>query len=194
MSLPLDILLAIDLPCSAQHHKWFLSMWNLIFGSHNGKSASWLRHSFPGEDLSCTSLAKQDLWSLEASKHRLGCSCCFFFFSCLKLSGSTEQHWFHVSFCPATTFFAITILGQKSHICLIWNDRCFEWEHKEWLSSIRCHENRFRSSPGLKATCPLPEILLVSVGISKAVCSSYKHCSDQLRSGTCLKIKFSSKK
>lgn len=81
MPLPLGILLAIDLPHSAQHHKWFLSMRNLLVDGHNGKRPSWLRLSSPGEDASCASLAKQDLWSLEASKHGCGgkFSCMLFF-------------------------------------------------------------------------------------------------------------------
>lgn len=68
MFQPLDILLVIDLPHSAHHRKWFLSMRNLIFGGHNGERPCCLRLSSPGEDSSCASLAKQDLWSLEAPK------------------------------------------------------------------------------------------------------------------------------
>lgn len=65
-------------------------MQNLIFGGHIGKRYSWLRLSFPGEDLSCASLAKQDPWSLEASKHGLGCSCFLLFFLMFKI---IWEHW-----------------------------------------------------------------------------------------------------
>lgn len=46
-------------------------------------------------------------------------------------------------------------------------------------------KREFRSSSGPKASCPLPEILLVSVEINMPA------CFDQLKSGTHLKVKFS---
>lgn len=124
MSLPLDILLAIDLPRSAQHHKWFLSMRNLIFGGYNGKdllgSDSLLQeriHPMPPLPSKTSGLWRHPSMGQDVP------TSFFFFPPCLKLSESTEQQWFHVSFWPATfwpsTFFiAVTILSQKIHICL----------------------------------------------------------------------------
>lgn len=79
MSLPLDILLAIDLPYPAQHLMWFLSMERLLFGGHNGKRPSWLRLCLTGALVQCLSHQTRLLGVLETSKHGLEWSYSLFF-------------------------------------------------------------------------------------------------------------------
>lgn len=67
MSLPLDILKAIDLPYSDQHLKWFLSMGGLLFGGHNGKRPSWLRLYPTGALVQCLSCQTRPLGVLETT-------------------------------------------------------------------------------------------------------------------------------
>lgn len=162
-TLPLDILLAIDFPYSAQHLKWFPSMGRLLFGGHNEKIPSWLRLCPMGALVQCLSCQTRNLGVLETSKHgQEWLYLLFFFFPSsltFKPNGSTEQYWFHISSGLTLPSPPSPSLVRKPHLLNL------KWQIL-WVGTqgaVIKHQilwiRRFRGFAGPKVTCPSPEIL-----------------------------------